>query len=107
MSAAGVDARADGLRGPRRLRRRMPRPSSARASGRETGSSRRSHPRSTGGCAGVDRDAGAIDFMDADAVYARHGPMFRDLIGVWRRHGTPGRAVCASWPSRPRAPVAR
>ena len=35
-------------------------------------------------------DAGAIDFMDADALYARHGPMFRDLMEYIRRHGTRG-----------------
>jgi anti-sigma regulatory factor (Ser/Thr protein kinase) len=36
-------------------------------------------------------DADAIEFVDADLFYDRHGPMFSRLLGYLERHGVPGR----------------
>jgi anti-sigma regulatory factor (Ser/Thr protein kinase) len=36
-------------------------------------------------------DADAIEFVDADAFYDRHGPMFSRMLGYLERHGVRGR----------------
>src|SRR4051812_20962922 len=33
---------------------------------------------------------GAVDWVEASALYARHGPMFEEIVGFLTRYGTPG-----------------